>query len=75
MTMPNIAGVVITHGTDTLEETAFFLDLTVTGSKPVILVGTQRPPSDYDSDGPRNLLDAIRVAVSREAIGKGNLWL
>jgi L-asparaginase/Glu-tRNA(Gln) amidotransferase subunit D len=75
MTMPNIAGVVITHGTDTLEETAFFLDLTVTGSKPVILVGTQRPPSDYDSDAPRNLLDAIRVAVSREAIGKGNLWL
>jgi L-asparaginase len=66
LTMPNIAGVVITHGTDTPEETAFFLDLTVTGSKPVILVGADRPSSDCDSDGPRNFLDAIRVAVSPE---------
>jgi L-asparaginase len=67
----DIAGVVITHGTNTLEETAYFLDLSVTNRKPVILVGAQRPASDPDSDGPRNLLDAVRVAVAAEAIGKG----
>ena len=69
----DVFGVVITHGTDTLEETAYFLDLTVTSSKPVILVGAQRAASYPDSDGPRNLLDAVRVAISREAIGKGVL--
>src|SRR5579864_3586205 len=68
---PEIAGVVVTHGTDTLEETAYFLDLTIISSKPVILVGAQRPASDPDSDGPRNLLDAIRVATAPEAVGKG----
>ena len=66
-----VRGVVVTHGTSTLEETAYFLDLTTTSTKPVILVGAQRPASDPDSDGPRNLLDAIRVAVDPEAIGKG----
>ncbi len=64
-------GIVVTHGTNTLEETAYFLDLTVVSNKPVILVGAQRPASDSDSDGPRNLLDAIRVAISPEAVGKG----
>lgn len=68
---PGVAGVVVTHGTDTLEETAYFLDLTVSSSKPVILVGAQRAPSYFDSDGPRNLLNAVRVAVSPEAVGKG----
>jgi L-asparaginase len=70
---PNIAGIVVTHGTNTLEETAYFLDLTTTSTKPVILAGAQRPASDPDSDGPRNLLDAIRVAVSPEAVNKGTL--
>ena len=70
---PGIAGAVVTHGTNTLEETAYFLDLTVTGSKPVILAGAQRPASDPDSDGPRNLFDAIRVAASPEAVDKGAL--
>ena len=65
------AGVVITHGTDTLEETAYFLDLTISNAKPVVLVGAQRASSYPDSDGPRNLLNAVRVVVSPEAAGKG----
>jgi L-asparaginase len=68
---PEITGIVVTHGTNTLEETAYFLDLTTTSTKPVILVGAERPASDFDSDGPRNLLDAIRVAVAPEALSKG----
>jgi len=68
---PEIVGIVVTHGTDTLEETAYFLDLTTVSVKPVILVGAQRPASDSDSDGPRNLLDAIRVAITPEATSQG----
>jgi L-asparaginase len=66
-----VAGVVITHGTDTMEETAYFLDLTVPGEKPVVLVGAQRNASERDSDGPRNLLNAARLCVSSEARGRG----
>lgn len=71
LSQAGIAGAVVTHGTNTLEETAYFLDLTITSPKPVVLVGAQRPASDRDADGPRNLLDAIRVATSPEAAGKG----
>ncbi len=71
---PEIAGIVVTHGTDTLEETAYFLDLTVTSDKPVVLVGAQRAPTtSFDSDGPRNMLNAVRVAVSSEAVGMGTM--
>jgi L-asparaginase len=66
-----VAGVVVTHGTDTMEETAWFLDLTVTSRKPVILVGAQRAASIKDTDGPRNLTNAIRVAIHPEAVGMG----
>lgn len=66
-----VAGVVITHGTDTMEETAYFLDLTVPGEKPVVLVGAQRNASERDSDGPRNLLNAARLCVAPEARSRG----
>ncbi|MDH3270906.1 MAG: asparaginase [Gemmatimonadota bacterium] len=69
----DVAGVVVTHGTDTLEETAYFLDLTVTSEKPVVVVGAQRAPTMYDTDGPRNMLNAVRVAISAEAIGMGTM--
>lgn len=69
----DIAGVVVAHGTDTLEETGYFLDLTITSDKPVVVVGAQRAASEPDSDGSRNLFDGVRVAVSPEAIGKGTL--
>ncbi len=67
----DIAGVVVTHGTNTLEESAYYLDLTIKSGKPLVLVGAQRPASDPDSDGPRNLLDAVRVAANPEAADKG----
>ena len=73
LAMDSVSGIVVTHGTDTLEETAYFLDLTVTSAKPVVLVGAQRAASYFDSDGPRNLLNAVRVAVSPEAVGKGTM--
>jgi len=66
-----VAGVMISHGTDTLEETAFFLDLTVSSEKPIVLVGAQRNASERDFDGPRNLVNAARICVSPEARGKG----
>jgi L-asparaginase len=66
-----VAGVMISHGTDTLEETAWFLDLTVSSEKPIVLVGAQRNASERDFDGPRNLLNAARICVSPLARGKG----
>lgn len=69
----DIAGFVITHGTDTLEETAFFLNLTVNTTKPVILTGAMRPSNAISPDGPFNLYQAICTAISPNAIGKGVL--
>lgn len=68
---PEVSGVIVSHGTDTLEETAYFLDLTVKSEKPVILIGAQRNASEKDFDGPRNLLNAARICVDQEARGKG----
>ncbi len=59
---PELSGIVVTHGTDSLEETAFLLDLVVPPGKPVVFAAAQRPPRDDDTDGPRNLLNAIRIA-------------
>ncbi|MXZ72866.1 MAG: asparaginase [Acidobacteria bacterium] len=70
---PDVAGVVITHGTNTLEETAYFLNLTVRHGRPVVLVGSQRPATAISSDGPLNLLNAVRTAAAPEARGKGVL--
>ena len=67
----SVAGVIISHGTDTLEETAYFLDLTVDSKKPVVLIGAQRNSSERDFDGPRNLVNAARICVSPDARGKG----
>jgi L-asparaginase len=69
----DIAGVVIAHGTNTLEETAYFLNLTMRHEKPVVVVGAQRPFSTLSSDAPLNLLNAIRVAADPAARGKGTL--
>ena len=66
-----MAGVVVTHGTDRLEETAFFLYLTVRSNKPVVVVGAQRPATGISPDGPINLLSAVRVAAAPQAVGKG----
>ncbi len=68
---PEIAGVIVSHGTDTLEETAYWLDLTIGSQKPVVLIGAQRNASAPDFDGPRNLLNAVRIAVDAGSTGKG----
>ena len=70
---PECAGVVITHGTDTLEETAFLLDLTLPADKPVVVVGAMRPADAVGYDGLRNFANAVRVACDAEAAGRGVL--
>src|SRR5581483_1136753 len=70
---PAIAGFVIPHGTATLEETAFFLNLTLGVDRPVVLVGAQRPASALGSDAGMNLYNALRVAGAAESRGKGVL--
>lgn len=70
---PECAGVIVTHGTDTLEETAFLLDLTLPATKPVVLVGAMRPADAVGYDGFRNFANAARVASDGDAAGRGVL--
>ncbi|WP_243019772.1 type II asparaginase [Simplicispira sedimenti] len=69
----DVDGIVITHGTDTLEETAYFLNLTVRTNKPIVVVGSMRPGTALSADGALNLYDAVSVAASKDAAGKGVL--
>lgn len=66
-----VDGIVVTHGTDTLEETAYFLHLVVKSDKPVVVVGSMRPASAISADGPLNLYHAVKIASTKEAKGKG----
>ncbi len=69
----DIAGIVITHGTDTLEETAYYLDLTVSGNKPVVITGAMRSSNELGSDGLINLIQSIRVVMDDSASGRGTM--
>ncbi|PSB23599.1 asparaginase [Stenomitos frigidus] len=70
---PDVDGVVITHGTDTIEETAYFLNLVTKSQKPVVIVGSMRPATALSADGPLNLYNAVAIAGSPTAVGKGVL--
>ena len=69
----DVDGIVITHGTDTMEETAYFLNLTVHTAKPIIVTGAMRPSNAISADGPMNLYTSVAVAASKQAVGKGVL--
>src|SRR3954465_6588151 len=73
MKQDDVDGIVITHGTDTMEETAYFLNLVVKGDKPVVMVGSMRPSTAVSADGPLNLYNGIGVAVDPKAKGRGVL--
>lgn len=68
---PSTHGAVITHGTDTLEETAFFLDLTITSQKPVVVTGSMRPSTALSADGPLNLYQAVKLAAANDTSNRG----
>ncbi len=69
----DIDGIIITHGTDTLEETAYLLDLTVQTEKPIVVIGSMKTSSEPDWDGPRNLIDAIHICNNKNSHGMGVL--
>ena len=74
-TRPEVRGIVVTHGTDTMEETAYFLDLTVGDSRPVIVTGSMRPSNMAGADGPANIMNAVRAAADTNGRGRGTMVL
>jgi L-asparaginase len=70
---PEVDGIAITHGTDTMEETAYFLHLVVKSKKPVVLTGSMRPSTALSADGPLNIYNAVAVAADKQAVGRGVL--
>jgi L-asparaginase len=70
---PDVDGIVITHGTDTIEETSYFLNLVVKTTKPVVLTASMRPSTALSADGPLNFFNAVAVAANKEAAGRGVL--
>ncbi|MCO5340821.1 asparaginase [Delftia tsuruhatensis] len=70
---PGVDGIVVTHGTDTLEETGYFLNLVVPTDKPIVMVGSMRPGTAISADGALNLLGAVATAASKDSAGKGVL--
>jgi L-asparaginase len=72
---PELSGILVTHGTDTMEETAYFLDLTVGDVRPVIVTGSMRPTSMAGADGPANITSAVRAAVDTNSRGRGTMVL
>src|SRR6476620_5603412 len=73
LAQPDVTGVVITHGTDTIEETAYFLNLVVKSDKPVVLTASMRPSTALSADGPLNFYNAVAVAANKRAVGRGVL--
>ena len=73
LAMNNVDGIVITHGTDTIEETAYFLNLVVKSQKPVVLTAAMRPSTALSADGPLNFFNAVAVAANKAAAGRGVL--
>jgi L-asparaginase len=71
--MNNVKGIVITHGTDTIEETSYFLNLVAKTDKPIVLTGSMRPATALSADGPLNFFNAVAVAASPESVGRGVL--
>jgi L-asparaginase len=73
LAQPDVAGVAITHGTDTIEETAYFLNLVIKSKKPVVMTASMRPSTALSADGPLNFYNAVAVAANKDAAGRGVL--